>query len=83
MENRKTLLAQPLIFRGLFFDGERGTSDTEASEVPRRRAKFDIEKARVLNDQREGFENSMSEPLRPPTKKCMVENRGFVSTRCD
>ena len=37
----------------------------------------------VLNDGRNGSENSMSEPLRPPTKNDIVKNRGFVSTRCD
>ena len=46
LRGRTTLEAQPLIFRRLFFDGGRKTSDTEASGHPRLRTEFDIEKTR-------------------------------------
>jgi len=43
---KKTLSEQPLIFRGLFFDGGRETSDTVSSQAPRLRTGFDIAKTR-------------------------------------
>ena len=52
---RTTLEAQPLIFRGLFSGGERGTSDTEASEDPRLRTRFDVGKTRGFKRRAQGI----------------------------
>jgi len=65
---RITLEAQPLMFRRLIFTHWRGRYDTDPSQVPRGRTRFDIEKTRGFEDGRESFKNDTSQPPRLRTK---------------